>query len=398
MESFRKISASATAAVFFVLIFGLGIAFWLCPDAAISPAENRALQTRPVLTAEGWVEGRVSAELTAYYADQFPLRPLWMGLHAMGELAMGRGESNGVLVGREGQLAVRRHDVYVSRTARAEDTDIFRPAHIAAGLEALVRLDKTLSAEGIPLTVLLPPRVVDVATTGVSYPSALSDALDATIRERLAEVDSIDLLSDLRARYAAGEYIYFRTDHHWTQRGAYVAYAAVMASFGADADICPPDFFSIRAVPDFYGTSHARAGLCSVPPDTLEIFEATDGSDARYTVRNERGETVIPSGFISEKHLTGRDKYGAFLDGTHRILTVTDTATDDTRPRLLLAKDSFGAAMVPFLARHFDIVSVNLTGGQTDLSALARQYGCDRVLVVCNRENLITSDCLLGVR
>jgi hypothetical protein len=52
--------------------------------------------------------------------------------------------------------------------------------------------------------------------------------------------------------------------------------------------------------------------------------------------------------------------------------------------------------MVPFLARHFDILMVNLTGNtdNSHLSALCEEYGCGRVLVVCNRENLITSNCL----
>jgi hypothetical protein len=50
--------------------------------------------------------------------------------------------------------------------------------------------------------------------------------------------------------------------------------------------------------------------------------------------------------------------------------------------------------MVPFLARHFDICMVNLTGGMTNLTQLCEEYGCQRVLVVCNRENLIASDCL----
>jgi hypothetical protein len=72
----------------------------------------------------------------------------------------------------------------------------------------------------------------------------------------------------------------------------------------------------------------------------------------------------------------------------------------ESRPRLLLARDSFANSMVPFLARHFDICMVNLTGSvdMTDLSSLCREYACGRVLVVCNRENLITSDCLTRVR
>lgn len=390
-----KHSDLATTAAFLALSFGLGISFWLSPDKDFSESENRVLTAAPALSVSNLRDGSFSSDLTAYYADQLPLREVCLSLHAITELALCRGEVNGVLVGKDGQLAVRRLDTYISRTERAEDTDVYLPSHVEAATDALLRLDATLRADGRSLCVLLPPRTVDVTVEAFSYPSTLSDTLDATLRERLATINSPDLLTDFRARYAAGEYIYFRTDHHWTMRGAYLAYAAVMESLGLAAETLPEDFFTIRAVEGFCGTTHARAALASIPPDTLELYLAADGSDARFTVRGERGEVVIESGFVSEKFLSTKDKYGALLDGTHRLLTIADkTAPAGSRPRLLLAKDSFGSALAPFLARHFDIVAVNLTGGMTDLSTLADTYACDYVLVVCNRENLLTSDCL----
>ena len=186
---------------------------------------------------------------------------------------------------------------------------------------------------------------------------------------------------------------------YWTTKGAYTAYTAVMRSWDMGDVILPADFFTVRSVPDFYGTTYSRSGMLFVPPDTLEIWEAE--SDSRYTVTDNRGNTVIESGFISEKYLSEKDKYGAFLDGTHSVLHITDreaAARGEVRPRLLLARDSFANSMVPFLARHFDICMVNLSGGKTNLSELAAEYDCDRVLIVCNRENLITSDCLRNVK
>ena len=393
-----KHSDLAVTAFFAALVLGLGLSFWLCPDKAFSEEENRVLTTAPALTPDSLRDGSFATALTQYYSDQIPLRGLCLDLHALSELSLGRGEVNGVLVGvqTDRQLAVRRPDVFVRRTERAEDTDLFRTAHVEAGLAALVRLDAALRADGRTLCVLLPPRTVDVAADALSYPSTLSDALDNTINAELEGINHVNILSEMRARYNVGESVYFRTDHHWTMRGAYVAYTAIMASLGRADDILPESAFTIRAVEGFYGTSHARAGLSSISPDTLELYVAADGSDANYAVCDENGRAVTDAGFISEKFLFTKDKYGALLDGTHRLLTVTDTTVPPgSRPRLLLARDSFGSALAPFLARHFDLVAVNLTGGMTDLSTLADEYACDGVLVVCNRENLITSDCLV---
>ncbi len=400
----NKINIAITA-LFLTLIFGFGIAFWVVPDADFSPEENRTLQTFPALSAEDWLDGKVSSRLINYYSDQFPLRDMWLSLHAAVELGAGRGESNGVLLGKNQQLAVRRFDAYISLTERMEDTDCYDPTHVQKGLDAVIALDKTLSEAGIPLCVLLAPRTIDVTIGDFAYPATLPDRLDAAIRTAFGEagVNSVELLDTFREMHESGEYVYFRTDHHWTTKGAYTAYAAVMESWGMGGAILPADLFTVRTVPDFYGTTYSRSGMLFVLPDTLEIWEASDSrfSDSRYTVVDERGVTVIESGFISEKYLSEKDKYGAFLDGTHSVLHITDkeaAARGETRPRLLLARDSFANSMVPFLARHFDICMVNLSGGKTNLSELAAEYNCDRVLIVCNRENLITADCLRNVK
>ena len=397
----RRINITITA-LFLALIFGFGVAFWVIPDADFSPEENRPLQTFPVVNAQSWLDGQVSSQLITYYSDQFPLRNAWVGLHALGELGMGRGESNGVLIGEGGQLAVRRFDAYLNRFERLEDTDHYSSDHVDRGLSAVVTLNDTLKQKQIPLCVLLAPRTIDVTVSDFDYPTDISDGLDATIRSAMeaGSVNSVELMATFRELHEAGEYVYYRTDHHWTTKGAYTAYTAVMESWGMGDQVLPESDFTVRTVPDFYGTTHSRAGLFFIPADTLEIWEAADGSDSRYTVfeLNSDGatKTVIESGFISESYLSEKDKYGAFLDGTHRMLFIVDTeaaARGESRPRLLLARDSFANSMVPFLARHFDICMVNLTGGMTNLSELCEEYGCQRVLIVCNRENLIASDC-----
>ena len=399
----QKINLTITV-LFLVFLFGFGIAFWVIPDADFSPEENRPLQTFPTIDADNWLDGKVSSQLITYYSDQFPLRSGFVGLHALSELGLGRGESNGVLIGKGGQLAVRRFDAYLNRFERLEDTDYYSSAHVDRGLASLVGLHQTLQERDIPLCVVLAPRTIDVTIGDFSYPSTLSDGLDATIQNTMQAggVNSVELMAAFRGLHEAGEYVYYRTDHHWTTKGAYVAYTAVMESWGMGDEVLPENYFTVREISDFYGTTYSRSGLFFISPDTLEIWEAPD--DSRYTVYEVSGETtktIIESGFISEKYLSEKDKYGAFLDGTHRALFIVDkeaAARGEDRPRLLLARDSFANSMVPFLARHFDICMVNLTGGMTNLTELCETYDCQRVLVVCNRENLIASDCFTVIQ
>lgn len=392
----QKIISALTLVPFLAVIFGLGAGLWLLPKKSFSADENRLLQAFPTITLQALTDGELSEDFNAYYADHLPLRRGLIGINASASLALGRGESNGVLASKEGQLAVRKFNAYISLTERARDTDYFDPDHIVRGVEALGYMARSAD---LPLTYLPAPRTVDVVTSAFAYPSALSDELRQTLMTAAdtAGVDTLDLTPALRAAHDRGEYVYYRTDHHWTTLGAYKAYTALMTLWGMADEILPTEAFTVRRVEDFYGTTWSRAGLFGqIPPDTLELWEMPD--DKTFALRDKDGR-LIQNGFIDESFLAAKDKYGAFLSGTRQVLTISQEGADaaPTKPRLLIARDSFASALAPFLARHFDLVLVNLSGGMTHLSAYAREYGCDRILVVCNLENAVTSDCLLRV-
>ena len=203
----KKINLTITV-LFLVFLFGFGIAFWILPDTDFSPEENRPLQTFPTVNADNWLDGKVSSQLITYYSDQFPLRSGFVGLHALSELGMGRGESNGVLIGRDGQLAVRRFDAYLTRVERMNDTDYYSSAHVDKGLASLVGLHETLQAKNIPLCVVLAPRTIDVTASSFLYPSTISDGLDATIQSAMQAggVNSVELMDTFRGLHEAGQY------------------------------------------------------------------------------------------------------------------------------------------------------------------------------------------------
>ena len=83
-----------------------------------------------------------------------------------------------------------------------------------------------------------------------------------------------------------------------------------------------------------------------------------------------------------------------FLDGVHDVVTIQKSGEED-RPTLLLLKDSFANSIAPFLARHFDLVLLNLSSTRTDFtnaSFYAEKYSADRVLLLYTLENVITAD------
>ncbi|MBP5156103.1 MAG: hypothetical protein J6252_05940, partial [Clostridia bacterium] len=82
------------------------------------------------------------------------------------------------------------------------------------------------------------------------------------------------------------------------------------------------------------------------------------------------------------------DKYSVFLDGTHAVTTVTKKS-GGPRQKLLVVKDSFANCLIPFLAREFDIVALDINTSVA-ASAAAKEYGADAILYVCNAENVVS--------
>ena len=382
--------------VLFVLPLALGlILFVALPDNAFSSEENRTLQTFPKLTWSSLKDGKFSSQMNEYFADQFPVRDTLVGIKGIAELAIGKQGNNGVVLGKDGVLAVRWFDAYVDRLTRVYDTDYYSKESVTAQTDALNKLSADLAAQDIPLTVIIPPRSLDVYGAQTGYPSEMADRLWADIDAGLDEsVRYIDLRSVMQSANADGAYVYYRTDHHWTTKGAYLAYTQLMQAWGREADVVDQESFEIETVEGFYGTTWSRAGFKFVAPDTLEIWHFAD--EDQYTVTDpDTGKSF--TGFYNRDYLAQKDKYSAFLDGTHGVLTVRRNDGAD-RPTLLVLKDSFFNSTVPFLAQHYDLIVVNLSvGGVKPLSEYIEQYGCDGVLIMYNGENVIENNALASL-
>ncbi len=381
-----KTVAKMTTALFLLMIFGFAVAFWILPDRSFSEKENRGLQTLPHFSLDTLTSGAFGRDVNRYFADQLPLREWLVSQKGVVERALGKGENNGILFGSDGYLARRRFDMILSSGEKAEDTDVFDPEQIAAACRGIQRAKDTLPN----FSVLLTGRNLDVAASSFDYPVEQSDALLKTVREELSEVSCVETVPMLRARHDAGEQVYYKTDHHWTTRGAYYAYCEVMRSFGQADEILPEECFQKQTVSrNFRGSLWSAGGMPQTDADEVEIWTLGDEHD--YIVTADGHEI---DGFYASERLNGRDHYGIFLDGTHDVVTVKKR-TGEERPTLLLIKDSFANSLAPYLARHYDLVLLNLSSSRKDFTNVTEQasrYDAERVLLVYTLENLLTAD------
>ncbi len=190
-------------------------------------------------------------------------------------------------------------------------------------------------------------------------------------------VNTIDIFSALYAH--KNEYIFFRTDHHWTALGAYYAYVEFCKSVG----ITPTSleaYTNTREYTGFLGTFYTGANKPAAlekNPDTVHAYIPNSTNDIK--IINNDGSVYNHLGVISGVSNTA-NKYMCFLGGDHPLAIIDNPKVNDGSS-ILLVKESFGNAFAPFLVDSYDKVYVvdyrYYNGG---LEGLVDNYGIKDVL------------------
>jgi hypothetical protein len=386
----KKHSELITVILFCLTVFAFAVAFFVIPDAEYSEEEKRPLEQAPELNKEAFFSGDYAKDVNVYFSDQFPLRSLFVKIKSASELALGKSENNGVLYSYD-QLAVKdfpAYNVYDEEITEKEDTDFIYFDSVKLQLESVNALADKLD---VPLVTVLPPRTIDIAESRFDYErpdgDRMFDMMNGILNEKAGY---IDVLSLLRPKYEQGEYVYYRTDHHWTTLGAYYVYCEIMESLGCGDSIIPKEEFDIEQIDGFVGSTASKGCFPFYKKDVIEMWHLPD--DTEYEVIAD-GEDM--GGFYVRDYIDTIDKYSLFMGGVHNTVSITKKGED--RKTLLIARDSFSDCLVPFLAREFNIVTVNLDINQ-DIRFYASYYEADAVLIVYNAENLIKTANLANVR
>jgi len=345
-----------------LLVLG-GVSLALFPAPRYSETENRYLADFPAFDRTALTEGTLGASLDTYCAERLLLRGTLRGTRALYHLALGEHEVHGVIRAHDGSL-IRR--MTVNETAYTQN------------LTALARLAREAEAAGLPFTVAIAPRRIDVRAD--LLPALWSITREQSVWQRLDTTfpDAVTFLD------ATNDDYWFHTDHHWTADGAFFAYEQLGTALGY-TPLSKAAFARVTASESFYGTSDAAAGIPHTAPDRLDLLTRADDADFRAVAD---GKPLPFTGFYDKSKLDTRDQYAVYLGGNYGVLKI-EQGEGDTRPILLILKDSFANSMLPFLARHYRILAVDTRYYRGDLASLATT--CDAALVLCGMQTLTES-------
>ncbi len=379
-------------------IYVMAILFWVLPDADFSAQENRVLASAPEISAENFFSGGLTEQVSDYMADQFPFRDFFVGVKAFSETVQLKGQNNGVIVGSDGYL-----------TARA---DYPNETILKTNLDAAAKFQRAAEKKGISCTAAFVGRKQDVCDRYLPsvYGSYYSDRIWGVLEDITGSngLSYLNLRDPLRSRAVDGEAVYYKTDHHWTSLGAYYAYVQVMEALGG-APLALGAFTAEEASRDFYGTTWSAAGVKWAPPDPIVYYHYEDDdaytmaiqdntmqfegyAGCTYKERDGKQYAIFDSFYVRE-FLEKKDQYASFLGGNFGYTHIIKNGDGD-RQTLLVLKDSFAHSMVPFLARHYDLILIDLRYYKASMLQFCLENDIDQVLMLYNMETLTEGDYL----
>ena len=337
----KKTTSALMGTVFLVILMAVFIANIIIPDKKNSDEENRVLQQLPSFSVSAYKEGRFESKIEDYASDQFIFRNGFIRLKTAADTALGGLESNGVYRCRDNYLM---EDI----TVPTKDVKESNTSALTAFKEA---------NPDLKMYFLLAPNAANILSD--KLPVAVSTANQNKYMDDFFEtVESLGITPiDVRDTFKEAKkdtQLYYRTDHHWTTDGAYLAFGQVDSVMELKNKVTYTDY---AVKNDFRGTLASKSGFVNGMDDAIKIYlpaEDSEGYENSVIYYSDTKEKTTQ--FYQVDSLDTKDAYTVFGGSNHPMYTVRTPL--DTDRHLLLIKDSYANSMVPFLSQCFSEIVV----------------------------------------
>ncbi|WP_310601616.1 DHHW family protein [Anaerosporobacter sp.] len=215
---------------------------------------------------------------------------------------------------------------------------------------------------------------------GSSDQKAAFDYIYSKLSKKVKAVDAIDNIKSHNK-----EYLYFKTDHHWTALGAYYAYEKFCETKGIKPN--PLSSFEKREYTGFLGAYYAatdQSKLVKKNIDTIEAYVPMGTNSMVYTDKQgvEHNWPIVND--VSK--YKENSKYSTFVAGDNPYSVITNK-NSKSKETCVVIKESYGNAMIPFLVDHYrKIYIVDYRYYKGSLTSLVKKKKINDVIFVNNAE------------
>lgn len=425
---------SVQIGVFFAVLLVLAVISWIIPlHPKTSEAEKRDLAQFPEFSAQALASGDYFDGINTWFADTFPFRDLYVtangrfkallspaGTTVHGEVEQGDDIPDQPTVPADPSTEEPSTDepVMDPNTEQTDEPDheIEEPdmtdvpvetlgAILIAGdtayeyynfsqsaadtyAKAMNRAASLLEGKATVYDMIVPTSMDITLPASVRQSVNSADqrkAMDYMYSSMSDSVKKVDIYDSLRSH--RDEYIYFRTDHHWTALGAYYAYQDYCKARGVTPADLEKDFTTVEYtgfLGSFYSDSRKNPALAG--GDTITAYVPNDTNNIAIT---QNDGSLLNWMVVSDVSTwSSSAKYSCFIGGDNAWSVIENPNVTDGNACIVI-KESFGNAFVPFLVPDYQKVYVvdyrYISKVKSDkLSALVDATGAKDVLFINN--------------
>lgn len=303
-----------------------------------SELENRKLSQMPILSLKSYIDTSFSSDYEKYINDQFFLRDNWIDLKSRIEYLLGKRENNDIIFGKENYLFKK--------------FTTFNDEMLENNLNSIITFTNNYNKEVdffiIPNSYAvydeLTPRYLPLVDQ-LSLINSINSYLSLKSNDH---INIINVAEELLKN--KDDYIYYKTDHHWTSYGAYLAYLTYMDYLGLEiVDINNLEKITIN---NFLGTYYNRSKYFKADSDFITYYNILglhieiDGKELLSLMDLDK--------------FKGSDKYSAFLWGNNGLTKVINENISEERKgsSILIFKDSYANSFIQFLSYNYEIIDI----------------------------------------
>ncbi len=363
-----------------LLLFGFSVVNLFWPKRTLIELENRNAAQLRAPTVSNLLDGSWQQSFSNWMQDQFILRDQWINTQrATDEILFQKVEEGGILLGKD-------HWMFTKLFTVDEATNKQLDKNVQAVAEFAAKYPGRVSFLLAPSASVIYPEMLPAGTPMVDE--------DSMLDRIFAEIGQTAEVLDLRDTFAAnkGEYLYFKTDHHWTPNGAYLAYEQFCGLKGLTPFDCAAH--EPVTIEDFQGTHYSSTRLWNVENDSITYYPLNNPMTIYNVVGEAQFEAERTENLINTEKFDTRDKYAAFLDGNNGYSVIEGNGTGS----ILVVKDSYANSFVPYLTENYAKIGViDFRNFRYGLDSTIEKEGYDQILILYNFQTFIADKNLINI-
>ncbi len=364
----------------FILLLLTSTALFIMPsDTESFKTENRAKSEMPVLSKDNYFSGEFAADFESYVNDSMAFRSSMTTASRMISEYKGIAPPDGRVIYTNKDIGTETIKKACLLIADGKMMEVFSKNSEAEKkyAEAINKIASNISEKINIYSMLVPTQLEFSEKVFSNIQPSQKKTIDEINSMFIPRIKPVDVYSVLQNH--TDEYIYFRTDHHWTMLGSYYGYSAFMkAQDKAPAAIVN---FKKHSIEGMLGYLYEKYPNDEIEADTLEWFDTQTPNDLTLTMQSI-DKNGNPKSYTSPMFDKDRKNFSFFFSSDHPYTHIKNKKILNPRT-LLVVKDSYASNFVPWCVNNYsDIIMVDPRNYKGNLRDVFNQNKIDDVLIL----------------